>query len=343
MAGLHVVKDQKMNEYSSDQTDERVLKQNIEQIVVDRFGNRSAIVGIQRSRYAYIGSYNCDLITVQLSTGDEFSLFLKDYRVSQKSKDEREQRRERELRVYRDVLSQTELGPPEYYGSVWDDSAGRFWLFLEFVDGFVVQHEDVAYGMLAAEWLGRMQGFFAQHPEILSSCDVLIRQDGEFFRSKAECALWNAAQISPSMAHRLSTIVDAYRQNTRVLESQPLSLVHGGYIPWHILVDVKQRPARVCAVDWESAACGPTLYDLAYFTYGMEAQSRAPVVDAYRRAAIQHGVPTPDEAQTLFIVDCLGLHRVFDWLSRGLEKRFSEDKVAWLVEQAEQLSLSVFG
>ncbi len=139
-----------MNRYSSDQTDERILKHNIEQIVAERFGNRSVIIGVQRRRYAYIGSYACDLITVQLSTGDEFKLFLKDYHVSQKSKDEPELRRERELRVYRDLFSQTELGPPEYYGSVWDDSAGRFWLFLEFVDGLVVQHEDVEYGMLAA-------------------------------------------------------------------------------------------------------------------------------------------------------------------------------------------------
>jgi aminoglycoside phosphotransferase (APT) family kinase protein len=330
-----------MNRCPSDQTDKHILRQNIERIVAGKFGNHSVVTGVQHSRYAYIGSYDCELVTVQLSTGDEFRLFLKDYRVSQKSKDEREHRRERELRVYRDLLSQAELGPPEYYGSVWDASAGRFWLFLEFVDGLIVQHEDVEYGMLAADWLGRMQGFFIQHPEILSSSDFLIRQDGEFFRSKAERALWNVAQISPASARRLTEIVERYEQVIKVLESQPLSLVHGGYIPWHILVDITHRPVRVCAVDWESAAFGPTLYDLAYYTYGMEAQSRARVLDAYQRTASLQEVPTPDRIQMHFIVDCLGLHRIFDWLSRGLEKRFSEDKVAKLVDQAEQLSIFV--
>ena len=86
------------------------MRQNIEQIVAARFGNRSVVIGVQRSRYAYIGSYDCDLITVQLSERNEFRLFLKDYRVSQKSKDEPTLRRERELRVNRDLLSQTELG-----------------------------------------------------------------------------------------------------------------------------------------------------------------------------------------------------------------------------------------
>jgi aminoglycoside phosphotransferase (APT) family kinase protein len=330
-----------MNRCPSDQTDKHILRQNIEQIIAGQFGKRSEVTGVQRRRFAHIGSYDCDLITVQLSTGDEFKLFLKDYCVSRKSKDEPEYRRERELRVYRDLLSQAELGPPEYYGSVWDASAGRFWLFLEFVDGLVVQHEDVEYGMLAADWLGKMQGFFTQHPEILSSSDFLIRQDGEFFRSKAERALWNVAQISPTSARRLTEIVERYEQVIKVLESQPQSLVHGGYIPWHILVDIAHRPARVCAVDWESAAFGPTLYDLAYFTHGMEAQSRGRVLDAYQRAAIQHGVPTPDRIQMQFIVDCLGLHRVLDWLSRGMEKLFSEDKVTRLVDQAEQLSILV--
>lgn len=330
-----------MVSHSSDQTDDRILKQNVEQIVADRLGNRSVPVTVQRRRYAYIGSYDCDLVTAQLSTGEKFKLFLKDYRVSQKSKDEPELRREREFRVYRDLLSQAELGPPEYYGSVWDDPAGRFWIFLEFVDGVVVHHQDVEYAMLAAEWLGVLHGFFNRHPELLSSCDFLICQDGTFFRSKAEQALWNVAQISPSSAHRLTEIVDGYGQVLDVLEAQPRSLVHGGYIPWHILVDIKHGPARVCAVDWESAALGPTLYDLAYFTYGMEPPSRDRVLDAYQRAAIQHHVPTLGRTQMQFIVDCLRVHRVLDWLSRGLEKRFSETKVAKLVDQAEQLSRSV--
>jgi aminoglycoside phosphotransferase (APT) family kinase protein len=326
---------------SSDQTDERILRQSVEQIVADRFGNLSLIERVERRRHAYISSYDCELITVHLSTGKEFTLFLKDYRVSQKSKDQPELRRERELLVYRDLLAQTELGTPEYYGSVWDSSAGRFWILLEFVDGFVVQHQDVEYVLLAAEWLGAMQGFFRQHQEMLSACGFLIRQDGAFFRNKAEQALWNVSQISPPSARRLSEIVDGYAQVIEVLEAQPRSLVHGGYIPWHILVDVQRRPVRVCAVDWESAALGPTLYDLAYFTHEMEPSSRDRVLDVYRRAALQHSVPTSDRTQMRFVVDCLRIHRIFDWLSRGLEKHFSETKVAELVGQAEQLARSV--
>ena len=330
-----------MNGYSPGQTDERILGQNIEQIVADKFGSRSAICGIERKSFPYIGSYDCDLITVHLSTGQQFRLFLKDYRISQKSKDGPELRRERELRVYRDLLRGTDLGTPEYYGSVWDDSEGRFWILLEFVDGAVIKDHDVEYGMLATDWLGRMQGFFARRPELLSTCDFLIRQDADFFRSKAQLAQWNVDQISSLSARRLSKIVDSYQQIIKVLETQPITLVHGGYIPWHILLDFNCKPTRVCAVDWESAAIGPTLYDLAYFTYGMELHSRQRILGAYRRAAIQSGVPVLAETQMQYILDGLRLYRIFDWLSRGLEKRFTEHKVAKLVDRAEQLSATL--
>jgi hypothetical protein len=327
-----------MNRYLSNQTDDRILGQNIQRIVADKFGRGSAIVGFERQRSPYIGSYDSEVVAVHLSTGDQFRLFLKDYRNSQKSKDEPQRRRERELRVYRDLLSQTELGTPQYYGSAWDDSEGRFWILLEFVDGVIIKDHDVEYGMLAADWLGRMQGFFVQHQDMLISCDFLIPQDAEFFRSKAKLASCNVGWISSAPARRLSEIINSYEQVIAVLETQPRTLVHGGYIPWHILLDFKHNPARVCAVDWESAAFGPTLYDLAYFTDGMEPQARGRILDAYRRAAIRCGVPVPAETQMDYIVNCLRLHRIFDWLSRGLEKQFTDKKVAKLVDRAERLS-----
>jgi hypothetical protein len=317
---------------------EPTLIQNLEQIIADKFGNRSAIHRVLRERFPYIGSYNCDLVTVRLSTGEEFRLFLKDYRTYQKSKDEPEFRRERERVVYRDLLSQAGLGTPEYYGSIWDPSREIFLILLEFVDGEVVKDHGVEYGILAATWLARMQAFFAQHQQLLNSCGVLIRQDAEFFRSRARLSLWNVDQISPVSASRLMPILDSYEQVINLLETEPSTLVHGGYIPWHILLDFKQQPTRICAIDWELAAVGSMLYDLAYFADGMEPESRGVFLDAYRCAALQQNLPTPSKTQMQYTVNCLRLHRIFDWLSRSLEKQFTESKVARLVDQAEQLS-----
>ena len=325
----------------SDKADETILRQYIARIVADRFGGRPAVVDVRRTRVRYIGSYDCDTVTVRLANGREFKFFLKDFGFSQRSKDNLEQRRERELCVYRNLLAGTDLGTPTYYGSIWDESQGRFWLLLELVEGIVIKDHDVEYGMMAAGWLGQMQGFFARHPEHLSRCDFLIRHDEGFFRSKAELALQNVAQIAPASAPRLAKIVNRYDQVIKVIATQPRTLVHGGYIPWHILLDMTYEPVRVCPIDWELAAVGATLYDLAFFTDGVEPAACDQIWDAYRRAARQYHVPLADITQMGYVVDCFRLHRIFDWLSRGVEKQFSRRKVRKLVELAEQQSVLV--
>ena len=330
-----------VNEYPPKNDDESVLRKHIERIVYDKFGNRSLIENVKRTRFIYIGSYDCDILTVQLTNGEKFSLFLKDFRFSQRSKDNREQRRERELRVYRDLFTQTDLGMPKYFGSIWDESQGRFWLLLELVDGTIIKDHNVEQGVIAAGWLGRAQGFFFQHPEYLSECDFLIRHDARFFQSKAELALQNVTVVAPDSTPMLARIVERYNPLINVLVAQPITLVHGAYIPWHILLDLSCEPVRVCPVDWELAALGPTLYDLAFFTDGVEPKTRDRIWDAYRQAAIQHNVPVPERGQMRNIIDCFRLHRIFDWLSRGVEKGFSENKVTKLVDQAEQRSALV--
>lgn len=330
-----------MNGHLSKKADESVLCQYIERIVAKKTGNRSAIIGVQRKRIRYIGSYDCDIVAVQLANGGEFKFFLKDFGFSQRSKDNPEQRRERELRVYRDILVESDLGTPEYYGSIWSEPQGRFWLLLELVEGTIIKDHNVDHGVIAAGWLGKLHGYFARRPEQLTGRDFLIRHDAEFFRSKAEFALLDVGQISPPSARRLAKIVDRYEQVINIMASQPLTLVHGAYIPWHIVLDVTQEPVRVCPIDWELAALGATLYDLAIFTDGVEPQTRDRIWDAYRQAAAGYNVPIPDRAHMRHIVDCFRLHRIFDWLSRGVEKQFSEKKVTKLVDQAEQQSAQV--
>jgi hypothetical protein len=316
--------------------EELLLRRLLQRIVHENLGDAgTSIVGIDRKRCPFIGSYECDIVRVKLGNGRALELFLKDFGHSQKSKDDPGMRRERELSVYRDVLAGTDLGTPKFYGSLWDDSVSRYWLVLEYVDGVIVQDRGIEHGTLAAAWLGRMHGYFARNPEPLSGCDLLTRHDAAYFSSKAEQALHDTAQISPASARKLEAVVREYEPITALLAAQPITLVHGGYIPWHIVIDADRDPVRVCPVDWELAALGGRLYDLAFFVDGAEPDARAAMLDAYRESATESGVPVPDGKEMEWIVDGLRLHRVFDWLSRGVEKDYSAAKVAKLVDRAE--------
>jgi aminoglycoside phosphotransferase (APT) family kinase protein len=318
-----------------------ILRQYVEESVANRLGLSSEIAEIQRTRTRYIGSYDCDSVTVRLVSGEEFKFFLKDYGSSLKSKDEPVQRRERELTIYRDLLSKTDLGTAGYYGSVWDESGGRYWLLLELVEGVLIKDHNVEQGEFAAGWLGRAQGFFTQHPELLSGHDHLTRHDANFYRSKANHALRDVCHIDPESVPKLTKIVGGYQQAIDVMTAQPPTLVHGGFIPWHILLNYDSEPVRVCPIDWELAAIGSAFHDLAYFTDDADPETRDRVLGAYWRAAGQFNAPVPDRAQLGYIVDCFRLHRIFDWLSRAVEKQFSSKKVSLLVDQAEQQNESL--
>ncbi len=58
--------------------------------------------------------------------------------------------------------------------------------------------------------------------------------------------------------------------------AHPPTLIHGSFRPYHIIVSGESQLMRVCACDWERAAFGAPLYDLAYLTDGF----KAPTLDA---------------------------------------------------------------
>src|SRR5262245_56840964 len=110
----------------SQQADEDALSRCLEGI--------GTVAGIERVRSADSSSYTSEVVTVRLAGGEAFRLFFKDFGSSRLAKDDPERHRDRELGVYRDLLAEADLGTAGYWGAVWDGSAGRFWLLLEFVD-----------------------------------------------------------------------------------------------------------------------------------------------------------------------------------------------------------------
>jgi aminoglycoside phosphotransferase (APT) family kinase protein len=295
------------------------------------------VAGLSRSRSEVSASYDAYVVTARLAAGGQLKIFLKDFGFSRLPKEGLNQRRERELRVYRDLLAGAGLGTARYHGSVWDDSAGRFWLLLEFVDGLPLRDCALDYWVAAAGWLGRMQGSFARHPGRLGGCDFLLRHDADFFRAKAEQALCAVSRASAPLAARLGKLVSRYDRLVAVMVSQPRTLVHGSYRPENILVDYRSRPPRVCPIDWELAAVGAPLYDLAFISDGFKPAELDRLWGAYREQAGAWGFPVPHREEMRYVVDAFRLHKVLKSLSESWEKRFPAATVAKLVAMGEGL------
>ncbi len=205
-----------------------------------------------------------------------------------------------------------------------------------------VSHCDVEYWVVAAGWLGRMHGYFAQQLQRLNECEFLIQHNADFFWLKAELALRDVSEISTPLARRLSKIVMHYDRIVTVMTSQPPTLLHGGYRPSNVLVKIDSDSQRVCTIDWEEAAVGAPLFDLAYLADGFQSPTLDLVMNTYRQEALGYGLSLPDREEMVHIVNCFRMYMLINLLARSVISNWPERSVAKLVCMAEQLACTVF-
>jgi hypothetical protein len=319
-------------------SEERVLRERLDDVVAKHGGGRaSAISSVERKRSQFSSFYASDVLTIRLACGHELKVFMKDFGSYDHPKDGLAGRRDRELAAYRDLLADADLGTAGYYGSAWEPSAERFWLFLEYVEGDPVKHYGFDYWVPPAAWLGRMQGYYARRRDLWEGCADLIRHDDAFFHGIAEQALRSVARFSPDHARRLEPVVRRYDGAVRVMAAQPRTFVHGTYRPAQIIVNRAGGQTRFCPVDWEKAAVGSGLYDLTFLADGFKPPRLDQLLDAYVGAAEAHGATVCARDEMRFVMDCFRLHRVMNWLSLAADRQFPEPDVVDLLERAEEI------
>ncbi|KAB2661273.1 MAG: aminoglycoside phosphotransferase family protein [Verrucomicrobia bacterium] len=192
-------------------------------------------------------------------------------------------------------------------------------MFLERVEGVPLwQAGAVESWEGAARWLGGMHAAFGLGPGFRddSGMSHLPRHDARFFATwairAAEFVRLRFGTGSPRTRRRFERIVADYDAVVRRLVRMPVTLVHGEFYPSNILL----RPdGSICPVDWELAAIGPGLLDVAALVSGeWTAAQRARMANAYRRALESAGrTPGPVDAMSADI-DCCRLHLAMQWL-----------------------------
>jgi aminoglycoside phosphotransferase (APT) family kinase protein len=318
-------------------TRERADDETFRRCLVDALGRApSSVTEVSRERSAYASSYDAEIVTLRLAGATDLTLFLKDFSASGFPKDDLERRRDRERGVYRDLLADASLGTASYYGSVWDDAGGRYWLLLELVRGSELRACDLEYWIMAAAWLGRLHAYFAPLTERLGACAYLQRHDAEFFGMKGERAAREVRHVSEPLGHRFDDAMSRYDRASAVMAAQPRTLVHGHFRPCNVLVSAQTDPVRICPVDWEQAAVGSGVYDLALLTDGFAPPQLDQLLIAYREEALAHGLDVPDFPQLRHAVDCFRLFIEVNLLGRARERALSDTKVSEIVRRLEQ-------
>jgi aminoglycoside phosphotransferase (APT) family kinase protein len=154
----------------------------------------------------------------------------------------------REIETYRAILSGRSLGTARCYAAVAEQ--GRYWLFLERVDGAPLwQSGDMDVWHSAARWLAQL------HRQPVSMTHLLQYDRAFYTRS------WQRAF---SLHPELASIGPVYHRAVKRLLDLPSTFIHGEFYASNVLV----RGDRICPVDWELAASAPGLMDLAALTAG---------------------------------------------------------------------------
>lgn len=273
------------------------------------------VTAVWRRPSPYQTSCGLEEIGAELADGTRLELIRKDLRRSALGAAARHTKPAflhdpgREVEIYR-LLSRCGLGTPACY------AAGPGFLLIERVPGIeLFQVGELEGWRQAARWLRRLHERFAAVPP---SSPRLLRHDAGYYRLWAGRACERVPEIAP--------IVDRYERVVERLVGLPQTLIHGEFYPSNVLV----AGERIAPVDWEMAAIGPGLVDLAALVTGWEGEDRATIAAAYGAV---------DEAA---LAACR-LHLALQWLGWSAAwtppPEHAHDWVAEAVDAAERLGL----
>jgi aminoglycoside phosphotransferase (APT) family kinase protein len=251
---------------------------------------------VKRRPYAYRTSFPLEELRVELAGEGAVTLLFKrlDWEAlepeAQVAKPRFLHDPEREPAVYAKLLPQAPPGPPRSFGALAEP--GRHWLFVERVEGrelFQVGERELWEE--AARWLARFH--VAMAPELDRHLEEgrLIDHDASFYRHWIERAAEFATERDDGSADTVAWLRERHEQVVEALLALPRTVIHGEFYASNVLVASssdsvptpvgKKSDTRVAPVDWELAAAGPGLSDLAALVGGWPDIDREALVAAY--------------------------------------------------------------
>jgi hypothetical protein len=317
------------------------LRSAVEDAFCRHFDRACHVVEFRREPSQYRSSFALEELHIRLDDGRTLDIVFKDVSLRGLSAAARAAKPvflydpRREIRTYVEALNPSRLGTAVCYGAVEAPDSGRYWLFLEKVGGReLYQIGEFRIWQEAAAWLAGMHARFATRVASLRQQIPLLRYDGDYYRlwpKRALAFVGNAATVDKR--RQLERIAAGYERVIERLTSLAVTLIHGEFYASNVLVQETSSGLRVCPVDWEMAAVGPGLIDLAALTAGRwTEQQKAELATAYK---------APPEF--LDALDYCRLHLAMQWLGWAAEwtppPEHAHDWLAEALALAEQLGL----
>jgi hypothetical protein len=289
-------------------------------------GTQRRLTELERRCSAYSTSFAIEELLVRFDDGTSLRLLFKDLSRGAMLESARRVKPTflydplREIDTYRSILGPNRLSTAACYGAIVDPRAERYGLFLEQVPGVeLYQVGDLATWRRVAGWLAIMHTRFAEENGRLSRVAPLLRYDAGFYRLWADRARASLARAGLRLSRDARRGMEQlFRDYDRVIEhlvALPVTFVHGEFYASNVLVHEGGESLRVCPVDWEMAAVGPGLMDLAALTAGgWSVPEREALALAYHAALVPRESWPPAPDAFLVALDYCRLHVAVQWM-----------------------------
>jgi aminoglycoside phosphotransferase (APT) family kinase protein len=317
--------------------EEASLRQALERLLGRAEGRPVQVIALTRTPSPFAGVFPAEVLSVSLRGGGERSLFVKHLGPEQADHPEK-QCRDREVRVYEELLADEALPAPRYYGSRWNEATGRREVYLEYVADWDLRYQGLEHWFTAARRLARLHAHFAGRAGELGACDFLLRFDGDYFRQWAARALDVVGGYADELAAALGRVVGGYGRVCELLARQPPTLVHNDLAPKNVLADRSHTPARICIVDWEMAGVGCGPLDLVDLKYGLDPEADWRMCAAYRAGLAGTDLLPDDPGELDRLFAACELHKTVHRLAHARGWGLPADTVARWVAEARDLA-----
>lgn len=322
------------------------LQRLLETRLAGHFGEPRGIQVLDQRPCPYASSFRIDELAVRFVGGARLRLVVKDLGPGGMLEAARRVRPgflyepRREINAYRWILPHAPVGTAESYGAVVHPSASRYWLLLERVAGRPLWQEgDLAIWAQTARWIARFHRGFSQKfaSQVACRADVLTYNAAFYWRWMHRAQRFCADDALQRRA--LDRIARGYGAVVKRLVGMPRTIIHGEFYPSNILIG-RKRGVRICPLDWEMAALGPGLVDLATLSAGWAAPTARAMARAYFAEVEGKDSSVPVRLPKDFSTDlaCCQLHmaiRMLGWSNHWVPP--ARQARNWLVE-AQRLS-----
>ncbi len=303
-------------------------------------GQRQRVTRVTSHLSAYSSSFRIDEVAVSLASGEVVHIVRKDLAWENMLSGARRIRGRHdhdprlELEVYRRLLPLAPAGPPRLLAGDADGADGP-WLMLERIAGDQLRHVGAQSAWeTAARWAGAFHSEFATTQRIGVAQALGLPR---WTKKRLQLTFVTAAReiprraSTPVAAAAIRAIKRTHPRAVQRLAAQAPTLIHGQMYPSNVLVPRVGGAGRAAVLDWETAAIGPGVMDLAALTEGSwTPEQRSALVSAYLRG--RDGTVDPAVARrTAIDLACARLHLCLEMLAMPLEFEPPADHTAdWL-------------